>query len=325
MKTNNIKASLDFLENPEVFEINRLEAHSNHRYYRSLEDAKNLGDMADRKSLNGLWQFSFAKNPNSRIIDFYRQDDDCRGWDQISVPGHIQLQGYDKPHYVNTMYPWDGHNDINPPTIPSDYNPVGSYIKYFEVPKDWEDSPVYLSFQGVESAFYLWVNGKFVGYSEDTFTPAGFDITPYLQEGDNKIALGVYKWCSGSWLEDQDFWRLSGIFRDVYLYTVPKVHVRDMFVTTELDEQYKNAVVKNATKATIRFSNGITGKSKPISLIAVGARDNPITIIIGPTITGGNNLLIHAFPETLIIHEIAKYNKPTIINAVNTLPLPANA
>lgn len=245
MKKQYTQASLDFLEDPEIFAINRLKAYSDHKYYRSIEDAKNFGKMQDRQSLNGLWKFSFAKNPDSRVVDFYTEDYNSSGWDSINVPGHIQLQGYDKPHYVNTMYPWDGHNDINPPTIPNDYNPVGSYIKYFDVPQGWENSPVYLSFQGVESAFYLWINGKFVGYSEDTFTPASFDITPFLQEGENKIALEVYKWCSGSWLEDQDFWRLSGIFRDVYLYTVPKIHVRDMFVTTDLDGEYKNAKIKN--------------------------------------------------------------------------------
>jgi len=286
MKTNDIETRLDFLEDPEIFEINRLEAHSNHLYYRNLEDAKKLKDMADRQSLNGLWQFSFARNIDSRIVDFYKQDYDCRGWDHISVPGHIQLQGYDKPHYVNTMYPWDGHNDINPPTIPNDYNPVGSYIKYFEVPKGWKDSPVYLSFQGVESAFYLWVNGEFVGYSEDTFTPAEFDITPFLQDGQNKIALEVYKWCSGSWLEDQDFWRLSGIFRDVYLYTVPKVHVRDLFITTELDDQYKNARIKNILK--LEYSDEIQAK---VSFELLDAKGNKV-VELKETLVGAKETVL---------------------------------
>lgn len=248
MKTKYTQASLDFLSNPEIFQVNRLQAHSDHKYYRSVEEAKKLGEMEDRKSLNGIWQFSFAKNPESRIKDFYKEDYNCLGWDTINVPGHIQLQGYDKPHYVNTMYPWDGHNDIVPPEIPCDYNPVGSYIKSFIVPEGWRDSPVYISFQGVESAFFLWVNGQFVGYSEDTFTPAEFDITPFLKDGENKIAVEVYKWCSGSWLEDQDFWRLSGIFRDVYIYTVPKVHIRDMFITTDLDKDYRNATICNKLK-----------------------------------------------------------------------------
>ena len=248
MKKQYIDASLDFLTDPEVFAINRLGAHTNHLYYRTIEEARDLAQMTDQKSLNGLWKFSYAKNPTSRIKDFYKIDYNSEAWDAIQVPGHIQLQGYDKPHYVNQMYPWDGHNDIKAPQIPKDFNPVGSYIKTFEVPKDWKGSPVYISFQGVESAFYLWVNGKFVGYSEDTFTPSEFDLTDFLQEGENKIAVEVYKWCSGSWLEDQDFWRLSGIFRDVYLYTEPKVHIEDMFITTDLDQDYKNSVIKSVMK-----------------------------------------------------------------------------
>ena len=238
-------SNLEFLTNPEIYAVNRLEAHSDHLYYRNLQEAKVKGNMSDRKSLNGIWKFSFAKNPQSRIINFYEEDYDASGWDSIQVPAHIQLQGYDQPHYVNSMYPWDGHEDIVPPQIPTEKNPVGSYIRYFNVPQSWKGGPVYISFQGVESAFYLWINGQLVGYSEDTFTPADFDITSFLQEGENKIAVEVYKWCSGSWLEDQDFWRLSGIFRDVYLYTVPKVHIRDLFITTDLDEKYTNAVVQS--------------------------------------------------------------------------------
>ena len=234
-----------FLTDPTVFAVHRLKAHSDHHYYDNFEDAQAKEEMIYRKSLNGPWKFHYAKNPRSRIADFYKKDFQDDGWDIIQVPGHIQLQGYDKPHYVNTMYPWDGHEAIYPPEIPQEYNPVGSYIRYFTLPKKWEGSPVYISFQGVESAFYLWINGEFVGYSEDSFTPAEFDITSFLIEGENKIAVEVYKWCSGSWLEDQDFWRLSGIFRDVYLYTVPPVHIYDLFVTTDLDENYENATIQN--------------------------------------------------------------------------------
>lgn len=226
------------LTQPEVFAVNRLKAHSDHKY------AFGEGHVqSSTYSLNGLWQFNFAKNPQSRVMDFYKETYDTTGWDTIKVPGHIQMQGYDRPHYVNTMYPWDGHTYLEPPHIPQDYNPVGSYVRTFNMPKDWDLSSVYLSFQGVESAFYLWVNGCFVGYSEDTFTPAEFDVSPFVHEGENKIAVEVYKWCSGSWLEDQDFWRLSGIFRDVYLYTIPKVHVYDLFVKTDLDIAYKQATL----------------------------------------------------------------------------------
>lgn len=226
--------TLDYLVNPEIFQINRMDAHSDHKYYASLEESKNKLTKL-KKSLNGIWKFSYGKNPDLRIKDFFKENFNSNHWDNIRVPGHIQLQGYGTPHYVNTMYPWDGHEKLIPPEIPKDFNPVGSYIKKFTVPKEWDKNAVYISFQGVESAFYLWINGNFVGYSEDSFTPSEFDISKYLKEGENTLAVEVYKWCSGSWLEDQDFWRFSGIFRDVYLYSIPKVHIEDLFIKTEIE------------------------------------------------------------------------------------------
>ena len=228
---------MKYLENPEIFQINRLEAHSDHKYYSSVLELDS-NNMSFRKSLNGMWKFSYAKNLDLRIKNFYEKNYDSDSWDSIMVPGHIQLQGYDSPHYVNTMYPWDGHENILPPNVPKEFNPVGSYVKSFDVPKDWNKDRVFISFQGVESAFNLWVNGEFVGYSEDSFTPSEFDISKYLVEGENKLAVEVIKWCSGSWLEDQDFWRLSGIFRDVYLYSFGEVHIKDIFVKTELSENF---------------------------------------------------------------------------------------
>lgn len=245
---------MDYLTKPEIFQINRLEAHSDHKYYNTLEEMTK-GIMTFRKSLNGNWKFNFSKNLNSRIRDFYKNDYDYSGWDTIKVPGHIQLQGFDAPHYVNTMYPWDGHEVILPPEIPKDYNPVGSYIRTFDIPQNWDKDKVFISFQGVESCFNLWINGEFVGYSEDTFTPAEFEISKFLQEGENKLAVEVIKWCSGSWLEDQDFWRLSGIFRDVYLYSVPKTHIRDIFVKTELSDDLLNSKLKLELKIAGEISN----------------------------------------------------------------------
>ncbi|WP_370621935.1 glycoside hydrolase family 2 TIM barrel-domain containing protein [Bacillus sp. JCM 19034] len=186
--------------------------------------------------------------------------------DDINVPGHWQLQGYDYPHYTNVRYPWEGKEDIKPPFAPTEYNPVGQYIRTFTVPKQWRDQPVYISFQGVESAFYVWVNGELVGYSEDTFTPAEFDLTPYLQEGENKLAVEVYRWCDASWLEDQDFWRLSGIFRDVYLYSTPIVHVQDFFVRTELDEEYRDAFLQVDANVTHYDSETLKGVTFKVTL-----------------------------------------------------------
>lgn len=236
--------SLSWLTDVSVFAVNRLAAHSDHRYYETVGEAEAAAPMALRHDLNGSWKFSYAVNPDGRPEQFYKLDYNCTSWGSIDVPGHIQLQGHGKPQYVNTMYPWDGHNYIRPPAIPEDHNPVGSYVKHFTVPANMKDKPVYISFQGVESAFYVWLNGQFVGYGEDSFTPSEFDLTPFLTDGDNKLAVEVYQRSTGSWLEDQDFWRFSGIFRDVYLYTVPDVHVRDLFVHTELDAAYKQGTLR---------------------------------------------------------------------------------
>lgn len=226
-----------WLANPEVFNVNRLKAHSNHKYYMNLEEAK-IGESSFVHSLNGVWKFSYATNFDTAINEFYEADYSCKGWDDITVPGHIQMQGYDKPQYVNVMYPWDGHEEVIPGEIPTEFNPVASYVKYFNIPCNMKGKPLFISFQGVESGFSLWMNGSFVGYSEDTFTPSEFDLTPYVVEGENKLAVQVYKWTSGSWLEDQDFYRFSGIFREVYLYTVPKIHVNDMFVKTKFKDSF---------------------------------------------------------------------------------------
>ena len=231
---------LTWLEDPEVFAVNRKEAHSDHVYYENTEEMVLGADMPLRQSLNGTWYFSYAKNPTVRVKDFYKKDFDCRMFDSIEVPGHIQTQGYDRCQYINTMYPWDGTEYLRPPMVSKEYNPVGSYAKYFVLEKNLQDKPVFVSFQGVETAFYVWLNGVFIGYSEDSFTPAEFELTPYLQDGENKLAVEVYKRSSASWLEDQDFWRFSGIFRDVYLYAVPKTHIEDLSVKSTLDNSYKN-------------------------------------------------------------------------------------
>ena len=216
---------MDNLNSPRVFKINRLSPHSNHRYAGL--------NVEWRKYLNGIWDFSYCNTSNGA---------------KIQVPGHMELQGYGEPQYVNTMYPWDGRENLEPGEIPKEFNPFGIYKKNIEIPKDWKERPVYISFQGVESSLELYCNGKFVGYSEDSFTPSEFDLTKYLKSTNNEIMVKVYKWCSGSWLEDQDFWRLSGIFRDVYLYSVPDVHIEDMFITSDLTNNFKNATVKNILK-----------------------------------------------------------------------------
>lgn len=249
--------TLDWLENPEVFRVNRIDAHSDHWFYENLSEVNLEEKMPLRQYLNGKWKFSYAENPSLRIKDFYKEDFDVSGFSYIEVPGHIQLQGYDKCQYINTMYPWEGHDELIPPHISKTYNPVGSYVKYFEVNDELKDKQTFISFQGVETAFYVWVNGEFVGFSEDTFTPSEFDITEYLKEGSNKLAVEVYKRSSASWIEDQDFWRFSGIFRDVYLYAVPKTHINDIFVKTELSSDYKDAKLNAELKITGEIKGSI--------------------------------------------------------------------
>ena len=236
------KPDLNWLEDPQVFGVNRHKAHSDHHFYENEAQMKSH-TMALRQSLNGRWRFSYAENPGMRIKDFYQEEFDCSGFDYIDVPGHIQLQGYDKCQYINNLYPWDGIDELRPPYVSKTHNPVGSYVKYFQVEKALQGKSLYISFQGVETAFYVWLNGEFVGYSEDTFTPSEFDITDYVREGENKLAVEVYKRSSASWLEDQDFWRFSGIFREVYLYAVPKTHIEDVFVTTDLDTDFTSSSI----------------------------------------------------------------------------------
>ncbi|WP_256757105.1 glycoside hydrolase family 2 TIM barrel-domain containing protein [Cohnella sp. WQ 127256] len=229
--------------NPEIFQLNRMDAHATLMTYDSLEEALKGERQASKhySSLNGLWKFSFAENPDKRIKDFYELAFDDSSWEEIVVPAHWQLQGYDYPQYTNVKYPWIDSEVLQPPFAPTKYNPVGSYIRTFEVPEGWQGKPVFISFQGVESAFYVWLNGELVGYSEDSFTPAEFDLTPYLVAGENKLAVEVYRWCDASWLEDQDFWRMSGIFRDVYLFTAPNTQIYDFFVHTDLDDEFRDA------------------------------------------------------------------------------------
>lgn len=235
-------SSFDYnkVKDPEYFQENRLPAHSDHSFYPSLEAEENK-ENSFRFSLSGLWKFAYAPNYESSIKGFEAVEYNCRSWADIRVPAHIQMEGYDIPQYANVQYPWDGREQIEPGQIPEQFNPVANYVKYFSVPENMQGQQVFISFQGVESAFALWCNGEFVGYSEDTFTPSEFDLTPFLAEGENKLALSVFKWCSSSWCEDQDFFRFSGIFREVYLYTVPEVHIRDLKVRTLLNDSFDAA------------------------------------------------------------------------------------
>jgi len=256
-----------WLADPKVFQVNRLAAHSDHSFYKNGQEAKQ-GNTSFKKSLNGIWKFHYAKNLNQTIEGFEKEEFNCDNWDDIRVPGSIQLQGYGAPQYVNIMYPWDGHEEVKPGQIPSEVHPVGSYVTYFTVDRTWKNLPVYISFQGVESAMALWCNGEFVGYAEDSFTPSEFDLTPYVKEkGENKLAVQVFKYCSGSWLEDQDFFRFSGIFREVYLYTVPAVHVQDLFVKAGLSDNYADGTLEMEAELTAEGSIRYALRSKMLPVM----------------------------------------------------------
>lgn len=227
----------NIIKDPTVFEINRREAHSDHIAYRN--DMELLSrESTLRSSLNGLWKFDYAKNMQLAAEGFEAEDFDCKAWDEIYVPAHLQMEGYDKPHYTNTTYPWEGQEFVKPGQIPERFNPVASYVKYFTVPEQLKGNRIVISFQGVESGFAVWLNGSFVGYSEDSFDASEFELTPYLKEGENKLAVRVWKWTASSWCEDQDFFRFSGIFRDVYLYAIPAAHVSDIKMVPVLSEDY---------------------------------------------------------------------------------------
>ena len=235
--------AFDMVRDPACYAVNREKPHADHLPCRSVEEA--LEEKSSfRFSLNGIWKFHYAANCGSVIPGFEKAEYDCSGWDDIRVPAHIQMEGYDVPQYVNVQYPWDGREEIVPGEVPERFNPVASYVKYFEVPENFNSERLYISFQGAESGIALWLNGHFVGYAEDSFTPSEFFLSPYLKAGKNKLAAQVFKWTAGSWCEDQDFFRFSGIFREVYLYTVPEIHIRDMKIETVLSDSYEEGVLE---------------------------------------------------------------------------------
>lgn len=226
---------LNWLEDPRVFAVNRLDAHSDHTWHTP--------EGSLRQSLDGSWRFAYSPCPAARPADFWQADASLDGFAEIAVPGHIEMQGYGQIQYINTMYPWDGRHFLRPPQIPWDDTPVGSYVRTFTLDPALEGKRVCVSFQGVERAFYCWCNGHFVGYSEDSFTPADFDLTPFLQAGENRLCVEVYKNCSGSWLEDQDFFRFFGIFRPVYLYAKPALHIEDLWLRASLEPDNTTGVL----------------------------------------------------------------------------------
>jgi beta-galactosidase len=264
-------------ENPSITAIGTEPPHATMTRYADTASAI-AGDEAKspwRLSLNGPWKFHWVPKPADRPLDFYKTTFDDSQWKTIPVPSNIEVQGYGVPIYVNIQYPW---GKPNPPNIPHDNNPVGSYRRTFSLPKTWAGREVYLHFAGVNSFFYLWINGQKVGLSKDSRTPAEFNITKYLKPGENLLAAEVYRWNDGSYLEDQDFWRLSGIFRDVFLWSAGPLYVRDFEIKAELDEQCRDGNLK----VLAHVLNG-GGKDAPASVEAVLLDDagKPV-VTLGP-------------------------------------------
>lgn len=238
-----MQASLNWLTDPTVFRVNRLDAHSDHICFANPEELAQ-GKTSLRQSLDGQWRFAWSKNPRQRPADFWKPDFDDSAFGTIQVPGHMELQGYGEIQYINTLYPWDGRAELRPPEIDWENTHVGSYVKRFDLEPGLRGKRVCISFQGVERAFYVWLNGHFVGYAEDSFTPSDFDLTPYIREKGNRLCVEVYRHSSASWLEDQDFFRFSGIFRSVFLYAKPVVHVDDVWFQTTLLEDNTTGELK---------------------------------------------------------------------------------
>ena len=237
-------------QDPNVNAINRAPMHTNYFAYESEQAALKGCRLASDNymTLNGTWKFNWVENADQRPTDFYKADFNDKGWDDMQVPGVWELNGYGDPIYVNVGYPWRSQYKNNPPYVPTVNNHVGSYRKVIEIPADWKGRQIMAHFGSVTSNMYLWVNGKFVGYSEDSKLEAEFDLTKYLRPGKNVIAFQVFRWCDGTYLEDQDFFRYSGVGRDCYLYTRTTNHIEDIRITPDLDAQYKDGTLQIAVQ-----------------------------------------------------------------------------
>ncbi|MBW0436268.1 beta-galactosidase [Lactobacillus crispatus] len=247
-----MKANIKWLDDPEVFRINQLPAHSDHPFYKDYREWQNHSSSF-KQSLNGAWQFHFSKDPQSRPIDFYKLSFDSSSFDTIPVPSEIELNGYAQNQYTNILYPWESKIYRKPAYTlgrgikDGDFsqgkdNTVGSYLKHFDLNPALAGHDIHIQFEGVERAMYVYLNGHFIGYAEDSFTPSEFDLTPYIQAKDNILAVEVFKHSTASWLEDQDMFRFSGIFRSVELLALPRTHLMDLDIKPTVVNDYHDGV-----------------------------------------------------------------------------------
>ena len=281
-------------ENTYVFKVNTEPPHNTLMPFESVETSlKGAEHSPYYQSLNGDWKFKWVKKPMDRPRDFYKPDYDVNAWDTIDVPSIWQMRGYDIPIYSNIKYPYS----IRKKSIPSiDYNnnPVGSYRRTFDIPKEWKGREIFINFDGVDSAFYVWINGEMVGYHQDSMTPAEFNITKYVKQKGNVLAVEVYRYCDGSYLEDQDMWRYSGIYRDVYLFSTPKIHIRDFFVYCDLDEKHIDATLNVKVKVYNYGGTNANNYTTEISLLDMGGKS------VGSEILMSSSIYIKANSEEVI-------------------------
>lgn len=309
---------------PQVFAVNREPARARLIPYRDAAAARRGAERKSPyfRSLNGDWRFHWSENPDERPAGFHRPDYDVSGWETIPVPANWEIEGYREPIYLNIKYPWIGYEQPEPPQVPHSFNPVGSYRRTFRVPADWRERRTLLSFQGVKSAFFVWVNGERVGYSEDSYTPAEFDVSDHLRDGENTLAVEVYRWSDGSWLEDQDMIDLSGIFREVYLYAVPRVHLDDVEVRTAFDDSRRDAAL--TVHARLRNSTGDAAGEYRLTAALYDADGGPVdagslTGSVTPPAAGTAETALHG-----TVHEPARWSAehPALYTLVLTVHEP---
>ena len=348
---------LEWLDDPRVFRVGKLPAHSDHTMYRTTDEIKQK-QSSFTKSLDGDWRFHFSENPSQRLIGFEQLDFDAEQFDHIAVPGHIELQGFGQIHYINTLYPWEGKIYRRPPySLSHDKsytglfseaadNTVGQYIKTFTLPDNFAQHDVHIQFDGVEKAMYLWLNGHFIGYSEDSFSQAEFDLTPYLQAGENKLAVEVYKYSTAAFIEDQDMFRFSGIFRSVRLLAMPQVNLVDLFLKPTVDKQLHTGnlsmslsfdgkltgtsakiVVQSPSQnivwqETVAIRNHVTPSSAVIENVALWSHKHPNLYQLLITIFDANQNIIAVVPYSFGFRRLHKdsHNRVTL----NNVPLRLN-
>ncbi len=344
-----MKADINYLDKPQIFRMNQLSAHSDHDFYNNFQEMQD-GVNSLLQTLNGNWMFKYTLNAKERPTEFYKEGFDAEKFDEITVPSHIELAGYDKIHYINTMYPWEGHIYRRPacsldgkslyPGAFSEaaYNPVGSYLKKFDLAKGLVGKRVCICFEGVEQAMYIWLNGSFIGYAEDSFTPSEFDLTPYIREKGNILAVEVHKRSTAAFLEDQDFFRFFGIFRNVVLYAKPDIHIEDMWAKTNLNEDNTSGslaldlkisylkkpgtitVTLRDDKERICYQKTVPAEEetylKPESIAAITPWDNsnPYLYLLTIEVTDTSGKLVEVVPYRIGFRRVEIINKVILLN-----------